>query len=146
MKFCVNVSVVWRVCLQSISVGAEYQADLPDLITSTDPPGTCVIIDITISVVTVPKFSLTVGYGEFLMVFFVFFKMFLVGVWFDVLVKIFQKASSADLNQVSLLVSTDKIIDDVSTLWISQNSILLLMATFTHAHKYLTSLCPGLPG
>jgi len=65
MKFCVNVSVVWRVCLQSISVGAEYQADLPDLITSTDPPGTCVIIDITISVVTVPKFSLTVGYGEF---------------------------------------------------------------------------------
>ena len=50
MKFSVNVSVVWLVCLQSISVGAEYQADLPDLITSTDPPGTCVIIDITISV------------------------------------------------------------------------------------------------
>jgi len=45
----VNVVVVFHLCVQSISVGAEYQADLPDLITSTEPAGACMIMVTTIT-------------------------------------------------------------------------------------------------
>ena len=39
---------MFHVCLQSISVGAEYQADLPDLVTSTDPAGQCMIMNVSL--------------------------------------------------------------------------------------------------
>ena len=41
--------MVLCVFVQSICVGAEYQADLPDLVTSTEPAGRCMIMDITVS-------------------------------------------------------------------------------------------------